>query len=163
MWSNLVWLSWLFIWSKPPCNQKRGLETFRNLLPFFSHTPALQAMSSTVPLLTDNQILGIGLATVGSTVLLTSFAILSTPDIPLLLLLTLCFAANYAWIQHIDSGWGSQNALDMFRCSLVVGIVGLFGGLYRCERKEWMESRSNELRKRAHGECHNYTYQYLTL
>eukprot|EP00518_Triparma_eleuthera_P011875 CAMPEP_0182469290 /NCGR_PEP_ID=MMETSP1319-20130603/16869_1 /TAXON_ID=172717 /ORGANISM="Bolidomonas pacifica, Strain RCC208" /LENGTH=112 /DNA_ID=CAMNT_0024669581 /DNA_START=122 /DNA_END=457 /DNA_ORIENTATION=- len=88
-------------------------------------------MSSMVPLLSDGQITSIGLLTVGSTILLTSFALFSEPDGPLILLLCVSFAANYAWIQHIDSGWGSENALKMFKASMAVGLLGLVGGVYR--------------------------------
>ena len=102
---------------------------------------------STVPLLSDNNILFIGLATVASTGLLSSFALFSEPDLALLSLLCVCFMANYAWIQHIDSGWGSENALTMFKMSMVVGVVGLFGGVYR--RWRYPEVRVRFERERA--------------
>ncbi|GMI16981.1 hypothetical protein TrLO_g4953 [Triparma laevis f. longispina] len=88
-------------------------------------------MSNMVPLLTDSNILTVGIATVASTCMLTYFATFSTPDTMLLLLLILCIFGNYAWIQHIESGWGSQNALNMFQCSLLIGIFGFLIGLYR--------------------------------
>ena len=73
----------------------------------------------------------LGIATVGSTCLLSYFAIFSIPDLMLLFLLVVCAAGNYAWIQHIESGWGSQNALTMFHCSFILGIFGLLAGIFR--------------------------------
>jgi hypothetical protein len=49
----------------------------------------------------------------------------------LLLLLSLCAFGNYAWLQHIDSGWGSENALKMFKIAFPLAVVGVVGGVIR--------------------------------
>jgi len=84
-----------------------------------------------VPLFSSGNIYWLALAQVGCTFLLTSFAYLSTPDYPLLLLLLCCFVGNYAWIQHIELGFGSDNALIMFKVAMVVAGSGLIVGFYR--------------------------------
>jgi hypothetical protein len=84
-----------------------------------------------VPLFSSSNIYWLALAQVGCTFLLASFAVLSTPDYTLLFLLLLCAIGNYAWIQHIEIGFGTDNALKMFQISVTVAVGSIAVGFYR--------------------------------
>jgi hypothetical protein len=84
-----------------------------------------------VPLFSSSNIYWLALAQVGCTFLLASFAVLSTPDYTLLFLLLLCAIGNYAWIQHIEGGFGSANAMVMFQVSVTVAVGAIAIGFYR--------------------------------
>ncbi len=48
-----------------------------------------------------------------------------------MVLLVVCTAGNYAWLMHVDGGWGSENALKMFQFSFWFGLVSLAVTIYR--------------------------------
>ena len=52
-------------------------------------------------------------------------------DFFLILLLALCTAGNYAWLMHVDGGWGSSNALLMFQLSFWFNSFALVVTVFR--------------------------------
>jgi len=70
-------------------------------------------------------------AQVFCTFLLATCTLFSSPDILAIILLSFCCIGNYAWLQHIDSGWGSENAKILFQVALPVAGVGFVGGIFR--------------------------------
>ena len=47
------------------------------------------------------------------------------------MLLLVCTIGNYAWLMHIDSGWGSEGALLMFQFAFFFGLSSIVVSVYR--------------------------------